>query len=90
MLSGHLSCWVYKSLRKEEMYLYLAAEDDLDVVPRPLLERFGTPRLVMRIDLHPNRNLAREDVAKVIANLQAQGYHLQLPPDLRPHPYRGD
>jgi uncharacterized protein YcgL (UPF0745 family) len=90
MRPDRLPCWVYKSPRKEEMYLYLAAEDGLDAVPQPLLERFGTPRLVMQVELHPDRSLAREDVAKVMANLRAQGYHLQLPPDLRPHLYSGD
>jgi uncharacterized protein len=85
-----LPCWIYKSPHRDEMYLYLAAEDGLDAVPPALIERFGTPRLVMRLDLHPGRPLAREDVTRVMANLQAQGYHLQMPPNLRPDLYLGD
>ena len=83
-------CWIYKSPRKEEMYLYLASENGLDAVPPPLLERFGTPQPVMQLDLHPGRMLAREDVITVMANLRVQGYHLQLPPNLRPDLYEGD
>ena len=85
-----LPCWIYKSPRKEDMYLYLAAEEGLDPVPPPLLERFGVPQLVMQLDLHPQRTLAREDVTKVMANLRTLGYHLQLPPNLRPDLYEGD
>ena len=90
MAPENLHCWIYKSLRKDEMYLYLAAEDGFDAVPPPLIERFGTPHPVMQLDLHPGRTLAREDVAKVMANIEAQGYHLQLPPDLKPELYLGD
>jgi hypothetical protein len=83
-------CWIYKSPRQDGLYLYLAAEDGFDAVPAALLERFGTPRLVIQVDLHPGRALAREDVAKVIANLRAQGYHLQLPPVLGHDARRGE
>lgn len=30
--------------------------------------------------LSPERTLAREDIAKVLENLDTQGYHLQMPP----------
>ena len=30
------------------------------------------------------RRLARENVAKVIANLKQQGFHLQMPPSIKP------
>jgi uncharacterized protein YcgL (UPF0745 family) len=30
--------------------------------------------------LTPERVLAREDIHKVLANLDEQGYHLQMPP----------
>jgi uncharacterized protein YcgL (UPF0745 family) len=73
-------CWVYRSGNKEEMYLYLAAEGDFAPVPAPLLRLFGRPTLVMRLDLHPGRPLAREEVGQVMHNLRTQGFHLQLPP----------
>ncbi len=30
--------------------------------------------------LSPERKLAREDITKVLENLDNQGYHLQMPP----------
>ena len=83
-------CWVYRSPRKQEMYLYLAEEDAFDKVPEALLERFGQPILVIELELSPERKLAREDVNTVIANLRSQGFHLQLPPSLQPELYHGN
>jgi uncharacterized protein YcgL (UPF0745 family) len=72
------------------MYLYLADEDAFDKVPRALLERFGEPILVIELELSPGRQLAREDVNKVIANLDDQGFHLQMPPRIQPGLYHGN
>jgi uncharacterized protein YcgL (UPF0745 family) len=66
------------------MYLYLGARDAFTSVPNALMELFGTPTLVMSLDLHPGRSLAREDVLQVMANLHSQGFHLQLPPSAVP------
>jgi uncharacterized protein len=85
-----IPCWIYKSPRQDEMYLYLATQDGLDVVPPPLLERFGTPQPVMQLDLHAGRSLAREDVAQVMVNLDTRGYHLQMPPRVTADLYEGD
>ena len=85
-----LPCWVYRSPRKQEMYLYLAEEDDFDLVPDALLERFGQPILVIELELSAERKLAREDVDTVMANLRNQGFHLQLPPKLQPALYHGN
>jgi len=89
-LNTPATCWVYRGTRKDEMYLYLAKEDAFDELPPGLLERFGTPTLVMELALHPARKLAREDVTKVIENLRQQGYHLQLPPTIKPELYIGN
>jgi uncharacterized protein YcgL (UPF0745 family) len=62
------------------MYLYLDQENAFDKVPPALRELFGPAQPVMRLDLHPARRLAREDVNQVIANLRARGFHLQMPP----------
>lgn len=90
MAENNLPCWVYRSLRKQEMYLYLAKEDAFDKVPAPLLERFGEPVLVIELELSSERKLAREDVNKVMTHLRTQGYHLQMPPQLQPELYHGN
>lgn len=90
MTETNLPCWVYRSPRKQEMYLYLAAEDQFDTIPDALLQRFGEPVLVISLELSPERQLAREDVNTVMTNLREQGFHLQMPPQLKPDLYQGN
>ncbi|NBA95865.1 YcgL domain-containing protein [Pseudomonas sp. R5(2019)] len=73
-------CSIYKSPRKNEMYLYVRKADALKHVPEGLLVAFGTPRHTFDLVLSPERKLAREDIEVVLANLEKQGYHLQMPP----------
>ncbi len=90
MPDDSLPCWVYRSPRKAEMYLYLAEPGAFDRIPEELLQRFGDPVLVIELQLEPTRRLAREDVKQVIANLRSKGFHLQLPPKLTPALYHGN
>ena len=89
-MSDVLDCWIYKSPRKDEMYLYLAAEEDFECVPRELLDHFGAPWFVMQLALERRRPLAREDVDTVMQNLREQGFHLQMPPKLDSSLYHGN
>lgn len=89
-MSVPIDCWIYKSRRKDEMYLYLANEGDFDPVPAELLGAFGAPQFVMRLTLSPQRPLARVDVDVVIAKLRQQGFYLQTPPKLEPTLYHGN
>jgi uncharacterized protein YcgL (UPF0745 family) len=41
---------------------------------------FGVPIHTFDLVLSPERQLAREDINLVLANLEKQGYHLQMPP----------
>ena len=83
-MDAPITCWIYRGTRQVEMYLYLAKEDAFDELPPALMERFGKPTLVMELELHSTRRLARENVSKVIANLKQQGFHLQMPPSIKP------
>ncbi len=73
-------CYIYKSPKKQEMYLYVNARDAFDDVPEALLQPFGKPIFVMILKLTPERALARENAESIIDNLATQGYHLQIPP----------
>jgi len=84
------SCWIYKSPKKDEMYLYVARQDDFGDVPEILLQRFGKPVFVMELELSPGRKLAREKVETVLNNLAENGFHLQMPPELKPLLYHGN
>ena len=89
-MNDKIPCWIYKSPLKEEMYLYVAEEDGFDQVPNALMARFGKPVFVIELELHEGRPLAREDVLQVMENLRGQGFHLQMPPKLKPWLYHGN
>ena len=75
-----LLCEIFKSSRKEELYLYVDKARGLVDVPEVLLERFGKPVSAITLILSENRPLARADVAEVIAAIDAKGFYLQMPP----------
>jgi len=75
-----MKCTVYKSIRKFDHYLFVAAEESLSRVPNQLLDMLGRMERLMELDLDVNRKLARADASNVIQNLNDNGYYLQLPP----------
>jgi uncharacterized protein YcgL (UPF0745 family) len=79
-MSDKRLCTVYKSLREDEMYLFVDREDDLSRVPELLLEKFGTPQRVTQLVLTPERKLARAEAPKVLEAIDSQGFYLQMPP----------
>ena len=72
--------WIYKSDKKSGAYLYLTRQDDFSAVPDALMRLLGPMKLVMELELQPDRRLARVSVADVLHQLTAQQYFLQLPP----------
>ncbi|EMR12943.1 protein YcgL [Methylophaga lonarensis MPL] len=76
-----MKTYIYKSRKKEELYLYLRDKDDFSVLPEALVKVMGqSPDMVMTLELHPEKKLAREDVSVVMHNLTTQGFHIQMPP----------
>lgn len=75
-----MHAYVYKSQRKADTYVYLAARDDFERLPEPLRSELGALQFVLDVALTPGRALAREDADTVRANLADRGFHLQFPP----------
>lgn len=75
-----MQCSVFKSPRRNYLYLYLKQGADFEDVPESLARVFGEPEFVIDLELSPARPLAREDVMQVMKNLDEQGFHLQMPP----------
>jgi uncharacterized protein len=75
-----LLCEVYKSPVKDQLYLYVAKDTGLTRVPEALLAQFGKPHLCLSLLLSPERQLARVSAARVLEQIAAQGFYLQLPP----------
>ncbi len=75
-----MQCFIYKSLKKTELYLYLTKKDDFSDLPESCIDAVKPLEFVMSLELTPERKLAREDSNKVLKNLQDKGYFIQLPP----------
>ncbi len=75
-----MQSFVYASRRKPDTYVWLRRRDDFDPLPAPLREQLGELRFVLEIDLGAERQLPHENAVTILANLDGQGWHLQLPP----------
>lgn len=75
--------FVFRSPKKEEMYLYLADKEGFDTLDDALKKVFGTPEFVMAVDLGKRDKLARVDINRVREELAEKGFYLQMPP--KPH-----
>ena len=75
-----MQCFVYKSLKRPDTYIYLAKKDGFDVLPQSLSDRFGVLELALEFELLPNRRLARTEASVVIQAINDTGFYLQLPP----------
>lgn len=73
-------CSVFKSPRKDEMYLYVDKMDQLKRVPEALLDMFGKPVHVFDMLITPEKELARVEADKVLDDIQEKGFFLQMPP----------
>lgn len=73
-------CSVYKSLRKSGMYIYVDREEGLSCIPEELLGIIGKTAHVLDLELTMERRLATENTERVLASIERQGFHLQMPP----------
>lgn len=73
-------CTIYRSPKKDGMYLYVDKTEDLTRVPEKLLKKFGKPEHAMTLLISPDKKLARVDAPTVLAAVLDIGYFLQIPP----------
>ncbi len=81
-----MQCFIYKSSKKEELYLYLDKQDDFSNVPEAILKSIGAPIFVMQLQVTPERSLAREKATDIIKGIEAHGFFIQMPPTTHPAP----
>ena len=75
-----MRCWIYRGGRHRDAYLFVAARDAFEQVPRALLKSLGPLEFAMELELSTARRLARANAGEVITALRECGYYLQLPP----------
>lgn len=71
---------VYRSPRRDGMYVYVDRKEGLAGLPEALRELFGTPQHAMDLLLTPERRLARGNAAEVLEAIRERGFFLQMPP----------
>ena len=76
-----MHCFIYKSLKKTDYYLFVERENNFERVPETLLNMLGALELVMSINLDKREKLSQASPAEVRQLLVEQGYFLQLPPN---------
>ncbi len=74
-----MKCFVYRSSKKVDTYIYLDQKDNFGKIPNQLLKLFGKPKFTLEFDLTENRKLAIGDSKQVMVKLKEQGYYLQMP-----------
>jgi len=78
-----IECMVYKSQKKDEMYVFIPTTTALSDLPEELLKALGQTKMVMTLKLSPKKKMARGTAATVMKSIEEQGFHLQMPE--KPH-----
>lgn len=73
-------CEVFRSPKRDGMYIYVDKAEGLERVPETLMQAFGTPESALIFKLSAGRKLANADPETVLAAIEDAGYYLQMPP----------
>lgn len=73
-------CSIYKSVKKDEMYIYVRKANGLSGVPEALLTMFGKATLFGTLLITPTKKLARAEATQVLSDIAEKGFYLQMPP----------
>lgn len=74
-----MECAIYKSLKKDETYVFIPTTVSLSDLPDELIKVLGQTEMVMSLNLTPEKKMARGTAAEVIKSINKQGFHLQMP-----------
>lgn len=79
-MKQHLIVEVFRSSKRDEMYLYVEKSAGLKEVPEELMSRFGKGISAMTMLLTKDKKLARDNAEEIIKAIREKGFYLQLPP----------
>ncbi|TEA27634.1 YcgL domain-containing protein [Candidatus Schmidhempelia bombi] len=71
-------CFIYRSQKKSDSYLYIDKQNDFSVVPEALMKVFGAPIFVMRLWLNDERKMMAASPAEIRKTISENGYFLQM------------
>lgn len=73
---------IYKSPKKEGMYIYLNKASSIDEIPKALLELFGAPVLVTHMIVEEDKKFSKFEAKELLASVKEKGFYLQMPDPL--------
>lgn len=80
-----MQCYVYKGRDREEHYLYLPEEFDVEnpseKIPDALLSMLGELSLVVHFELTADRKLPNADPKQILQDIEQNGFYFQMPKD---------
>lgn len=71
-------CYIYRSSKKENSYLYLGAENDFSQIPEVLSKVFGQPIFVMKVLLDGKRQFVAGSALEIEEKIKQDGFFLQM------------
>ena len=74
-----MQCYVYRSRRKQQTYLFLPKRDDFSQVPASLLQLFGDAEFSFELALSAEKKIVLAGASGVQRQIQENGFYLQLP-----------
>ncbi len=77
-----MECFVYRSSKKSDTYIYMQDEDKLSELPDALDRLLGKLEFVMKVDLDSRSQLANAEIEDVREQVNKQGFYIQLPREL--------
>lgn len=85
---SELECAVYKSVNKDEIYVFIPSTAALSDLPEELLKILGKAEMIMTLKLTPEKKMARGTAKEIMKSIKAQGFYLQMPenPQLNANP----
>ena len=74
-----IECAVYKSIKKDDTYVFIPTTTPLSELPEELMKILGQAEMVMTLNLTPEKKMARGTASEIIKSINKQGFHLQMP-----------
>lgn len=71
-------CYIYRSPKKENSYLYIDTENDFSKVPDVLMNVFGEPVLVMKVLLDGKRQFVVGSSQDIEDKIKQDGFFVQM------------
>ena len=71
-------CYIYRSTKKENCYLYIKSENDFSGIPEKILSIFGTPVFVMKVLLDGKRRFVVGTSDEIEEKIKTDGFFLQM------------